>query len=67
MKIFDFFKRKREKLPAKILQKENQLSKIDFTLHNDIKDIIWIKNGPKKNINSDKISNITEFEIGGMR
>ncbi|GAA0356787.1 hypothetical protein GCM10008932_07160 [Alkalibacterium iburiense] len=67
MKILNFFKRKAKKLSAKTPQKENQLSEINFTLHNDIKDIIWIKNGPKKNFNSDKVNKITEFEIGGIR
>lgn len=67
MNFFNFLKRKKKRTPKNSLQKVNQLNKIDFTLHEDIKDLIWIKNGPKKNYNSDEDNKISEFEISGIK
>lgn len=58
--IFDFFrkrkKRNTEQLSGQELvpSKANQLSdsKRYFSVHSDIKNLIWIENGPKRNFNS---------------
>jgi hypothetical protein len=62
MGIFDIFKKKKkpivEKIPSNgiVPYKSNQLSDPTkyFSIHHDIKDLIWIGNGPKKNFIADK-------------
>lgn len=60
MKFINFLKGIKENIPKYPVDQTN------FTVHNDIKDLIWIKNGPKKNYNTNKYKDPFEFEVGGI-
>ena len=66
MKFINFFKKIKENISEYPVEKVKQSNKMNFTVHNDIKDLIWIKNGPKKNYDPNKDNIPFEFEVGGI-
>lgn len=72
MGFFDIFKKKNKNKP-KIREHEIVSSKSNvlshpskyFSIHSDIKDLIWIKNGPKRNFTPDK-GNEETHQFGGI-
>lgn len=60
MRIFNFFRKRKKRNVEQLIghemvpYKSNQLGnpKRYFSAHSDIKDLIWIENGPEKNFNS---------------
>lgn len=74
MKLFSFLKKKKKDdgkdLTSKrntLVTKKNMLSKVDFRIHDDIEDLIWFKNGPKKNYDPKQDIEINEFYVGDIR
>lgn len=74
MKLFSFLKKNKiedEKslTPKKnmLIPNKNLLNKVVFRIHIDIENLIWFKNGPKKNYDSKKNSEISEFYIGDKK
>ncbi|OAT86019.1 hypothetical protein A6P54_17895 [Bacillus sp. MKU004] len=72
MGIFDIFKKRKKSLvekrnnPAIVQVTSQSLDPSNYySIHPDIKELIWIENGPKKNFVSDKVKGQT-YNINGL-
>lgn len=64
MGLFGLIKKKSKEKVKDLIVSPNSLDIVNFSLHSDIKDLIWFKNGPKKNYKSKKSSENIEFYVG---
>lgn len=67
MGLFDFLKKK-DKIDEKALAPvKRTLSRIDYKIHSDIEDLIWLINGPKRNYNPKEHIESSEFYVGDLK
>jgi hypothetical protein len=65
MGLFDLLKKKGKSKVKELVSTSNSLDIVKYSIHEDIKNLLWFKNGPRKNFESKKNINSEKFNAGG--
>ncbi|WP_161879118.1 TerB N-terminal domain-containing protein [Alkalibacterium sp. MB6] len=67
MKFLDMFKKKVKEESRQIVPQVKNLNRSELLIHNDLQDLIWFKNGPKRNYYPERSIDRSEVYTGDFR